>query len=100
MEQTPDAWARLGGFVLDFKLALRMLVRYPLLTIVGGAGMAFGIAAGVGGFEVRTQMSNPRLPLDDDRSVIGLRNWDIRRNRPAPLGDADFRAWRRATPED
>ena len=93
MEKTRDAWAKLAGFTLDFRLALRMLVRYPLLTIVGGAGMAFGIAAGVFGFEVRTQMTNPRLPLDEGRSIIGLRNWDVRNNRSAPLGDADFRAW-------
>ena len=39
----------LDGLRLDVKLALRMLVRYPLLTIVGGAGMAFGLAAGIGG---------------------------------------------------
>lgn len=93
MKKTRDAWATLGGCVLDFKLALRMLIRYPLLTIVGGAGMAFGIAAGVFGFEVRTQLTNPRLPLDEGRSIIGLRNWDVRSNRSAPLGDADFRAW-------
>ena len=93
MKKTRDAWATLGGCVLDFKLALRMLIRYPLLTIVGGAGMAFGIAAGVFGFEVRTQLTNSRLPLDEGRSIIGLRNWDLRSNRSAPLGDADFRAW-------
>jgi len=45
--------------MLNFKLALRMLVKYPLLTIVGGAGMAFGLAAGVAGFEIRTKMTNP-----------------------------------------
>ena len=49
----------LDGLQLDFKLALRMLVRYPLLTIVGGAGMAFGLAAGIGGYEIRAQMVDP-----------------------------------------
>ena len=32
----------------DLKLALRMLVRYPGLTIVATAGMAVGIAIGAG----------------------------------------------------
>jgi putative ABC transport system permease protein len=85
---------RLGGFLLDFKLALRMLVKYPLLTIVGGIGMAFGIAAGVGGFEIRTQFVDPTLPLDQGRRIVGLRNWDARNDHPAPTSDADFRAWR------
>ena len=47
-----DAMIWLGSFGLDFKLALRLLARYPLLTIVGGAAMAFGLAASVTGFEV------------------------------------------------
>ena len=57
--------SRLDGFLLDFKLAVRMLARYPLLTIVGGAGMAFGLAASIGGYEVRTKMIDPRLPLHE-----------------------------------
>ena len=84
----------LDGLQLDFKLALRMLVRYPLLTIVGGAGMAFGLAAGIGGYEIRTQMVDPRLPLDDGHRIVGLRNWDVRGDRSVPLTEADFRAWR------
>jgi putative ABC transport system permease protein len=85
---------RLGSYVLDVKLALRMLVRYPLLTIVGSIGMAFGIAAGVGGFEIRSQFVDPTLPLDEGRRIVGLRNWDVRNDRPAPLSEPDFRAWR------
>jgi putative ABC transport system permease protein len=89
-----NVFPRLGGFLLDFKLALRMLVKYPLLTIVGGIGMAFGIAAGVGGFEIRTQFVDPALPLDEGRRIVGLRYWDARNDRPAPTSDTDFRAWR------
>ena len=83
-----------GAFLLDYKLALRMLVKYPLLTIVGGVGMAFGIAAGVGGFELRSQFVDPTLPLDEGRRIVGLRNWDIRGDRPGPLSDDDFTVWR------
>jgi len=80
--------------LLDVRLALRMLARYPLLTIAGTIGMAFGLAAGVVGFEVRAQLVNPRLPLDDGQRVVGVRNWDIRSDRAARLGDAEYRAWR------
>src|SRR5687767_1158585 len=38
------AW--LGGLALDVKLAARLLARYPWLTLVGSAAMAFGIATG------------------------------------------------------
>jgi putative ABC transport system permease protein len=79
--------------LLDFRLALRMLARYPLLTIVSTLGMAFGLAVGVVGFEVRSQLVNPRLPLDDGERIVGLRNWDAAGDRAVRLGDADFRAW-------
>ena len=86
------AW--LGGFALDVKLAARLLARYPWLTIVGCAAIAFGIAAGVAGFEVRTQLVNPSLPLNQGAQIVGLRNWDISRNRVASTTAADFVAWR------
>jgi len=87
-------WRWLSGFALDFRLALRMLVRYPALTIVGSAAMAFGIAASVAGFEIRTQFIDPALPLDDGRRIVGLRNWDVRADQPRPSSRADFIAWR------
>jgi len=87
-----DARLNMSPF-LDFKLALRMLVKYPLLTFVGSLGIAFGIAAGVGGFELRSKFLDPTLPLDEGGRIVGLRNWDTRADRPGPLGSADFRAW-------
>ena len=79
---------------LDFRLALRMLARYPLLTIAGAVGMTFGLCAGVVGFEVRSQIVNPRLPLDEGDHIVGVRNWDVRGARAARVSDADFRTWR------
>ena len=88
------AW--LGGLALDARLAARLLVRYPWLTVVGGAAMAFGIAAGVAGFEARAQLVDPSLPLDESSQIVGLRNWDTSQNRVASTTAADFAAWRDA----
>jgi hypothetical protein len=35
---------------IDFKIGWRMLVKYPALSLVGGLGMAVGIAVSVGFF--------------------------------------------------
>jgi predicted permease len=86
------AW--LDGFALDLKLATRLLARYPWLTLVGGAAMAFGIAAGVGTFEIRRQIVNPTLPLDEGSKIVGLRNWDTLSNRAVPATVDDLDAWR------
>ena len=85
---------RLDSLVLDFRLALRMLAKYPLLTIVGGAGMTFGLAAAIAGLAVRAQIVDPELPLDESDRIVGLRNQDIRSDSQSPLRDEDFRAWR------
>ena len=63
-------------FSLDIKLAVRLLVRYPTLTLVATVSMAFGIATGVGSFEIRTQVVAPSIPLDEGSRIVGLRTWD------------------------
>src|SRR5688572_6261478 len=86
------AW--LGGSSLDLRLAIRMLARYRWLTLVGCAAMAFGIAAAVGIFEIRTQLVDPSLPLDQGSRIVGFRHWDVSRNRPVLATPYDFATWR------
>ena len=86
------AW--FDGFTLDLKLAVRLLARYPWLTLVGGTAIAFGIAAGVGTFELRTKIVNPTLPLDEGSRIVGLRNWDASLSQVAPSTSDDFSALR------
>jgi hypothetical protein len=84
----------LDGSWLDFKLGVRMLVRYPALTVLSGAAIAFGIGAGVGAFELWTQLLAPVLPLEEGSRIVGLRNWDASLNRPGVSTAQDFSAWR------
>jgi putative ABC transport system permease protein len=86
------AW--LDGFALDLKLAARLLARYPWLTLVGGTAIAFGIAAGVGTFELRTKIVNPTLPLDEGSRIVGLRIWDASSSRVTPSTPDDLTALR------
>ena len=79
---------------LDFKLGFRMLARYPGLTLVGGLAMAFAIWTGAGTFEIVKQILSPTLPLDEGHRVVGLRLWDVQRNREEPRALHDFAAWR------
>ena len=50
---------------LDFKLGLRMLIKYPALTLVGGLGMAVAIAIGASFFTISYSYIQPTLPLDE-----------------------------------
>ena len=79
---------------LDLKLGLRMLVKYPGLTLVGGLSMAFAIWVGAGTFEAIRQLVFPTIPLPDADRIVMLQNWDASANRPELRATHDFVAWR------
>jgi hypothetical protein len=93
------ALVRQRGFValpslLDLKLALRMLVRYPGLTALGGLAIAFAIVAGAGTFEFLRQFAHPKLPFEDGQRMVGIQLWDARANRAQAQALFDFGVWR------
>jgi putative ABC transport system permease protein len=86
------AW--LGGLRLDLKLGVRMLVKYPGLTLVGGLAMAFAIWVGAVTFEMVTLFLNPSLPLPGGDRIVQMRNWDAEASAAEPRVLHDFVAWR------
>ena len=80
---------------IDFKLGFRMLVKYPVLTLVAGFAMAFAIWVGVGAFEFLNQVVNPRLPLPGGDRIVAIRNWDLKSNAPDPQALGDYAQWKR-----
>ena len=86
------AW--LGGLSLDLKLGVRMLVKYPGLTAVGGLAMAFAVWIGVVTFEMAGVVVFPTLPLPGGDRVVQVGNWDVVANEAEPRTLHDFLAWR------
>lgn len=93
-----DAAGSRGGWMpvsmLDFRLGMRMLVRYPGLTVVGGFAMAFAIWVGAGGFEIISQIVSPSVPLPEGERVVGIRTWNAESNVPELRVVHDVVAWR------
>lgn len=79
---------------LDFKIGLRMLVRYPGLTLVGTVSMAVAIALGSVYFESVNQFKNPRLPMRDGDRVVSILNWNANEFEPEARSLHDFAIWR------
>src|SRR5918999_246822 len=79
----------------DYKLGVRMLVKYPGLTFAGGLALAIAIGLGAGWYDVMSDVLHPRLPFPDgDRFVeVQIRNTAASRNEYRALHD--FTAWRR-----
>src|SRR5688500_10987330 len=62
---------------LDVRLAVRMLAKYPGLTIVRGLGMGVAIAIDAGFFAFLHSHLPPKLPLPEGDRIIALENWNV-----------------------
>jgi predicted permease len=81
---------------LDWKLGVRLLVKYPALTIVGGLSLAGAIAIGAVGFEVADELLYKRLPFDEGGRIVRLETEDTSASRVEPRVLHDFAIWRRS----
>ena len=88
------SFSSVAGWSMDLRLGVRMLLKYPGLTLVGGLSMAFAIAIGAAGFEALTQILSPALPLDEGERIVVIRSWDASANREELHTARDFAVWR------
>ena len=61
---------------LDFKVGIRMLGRYPGLTVVSTLAIAVAIALGTLYFEAVNKWQHPRLPIRDADRAVSILAWD------------------------
>ena len=79
---------------LDFKVGLRMLARYPGLTLVGTVAIAVAIALGTLYFEAVSKFMNPRLPGADADRIVSIQSWDASAMSPEGRLLTDYKVWR------
>ena len=79
---------------LDVKLGLRMLAKYPGLSVVSVLGMAVAIAIGAGSYALLDLMLQRDVPLPEGDRIVAIQN------SPSSAGDRDrqvlhdFEVWR------
>ena len=78
---------------IDVKLGLRMLARYPGMSLAGMFAIAVVVVCGTG-VAVFDAIVNGNLPFDEGERVVVIENWDTVANaaRPSRLHDLD--GWR------
>lgn len=86
--------ARGSSIGLDLKLALRMLIKYPMLTLVGGIAITVATAIGVGGSEFVRDLLVPELPLEEGDRIVRLYQIDAVAGGPVPASLYDLEVWR------
>jgi putative ABC transport system permease protein len=80
---------------IDVKLGLRILRRYPALTLVGILPMAATVAAVVGAFVVSRTILHPQLPLDEGDRVVAIQQVNVTTQVPEMRIMGSFLSWRR-----
>src|SRR5215211_9075560 len=79
---------------LDFKVGVRILARYPGLTLVGTVAIAVAIALGTVYFEAVNKWQNPRLPIREADRIVSLHSWDVSASAPERRLLYEFSQWR------
>ena len=88
------SFALLDRWRLDMRLGLRLLVKHRGLSLVGGIGIAVGVAISVAMFSVIGVMIYPELPLEEGHRIVALENRDQERNNEERRSVHDFITWR------
>src|SRR5688572_28408353 len=79
----------------DYKLGLRMLLKYPALTIAGGLALAVAIGIGAGWYDLAGKLLAPTIPLPEGDRVVLIETQNTVTNAPEPRVVRDFLEWRR-----
>src|SRR5262245_53354964 len=72
-ESRTFAW--LTGWSIDLKLGVRMMRKWPGLTVIAVLALAVGIGAGAGYFETINDMLRPKLSFPGAERIVGILNW-------------------------
>jgi predicted permease len=78
----------------DYKLGVRMLLKYPGLTIAGGLALAIAIGIGAGWYDLFGKLLWPTIPLPDGDRIVIIETHNALTNEPELRVTRDFLAWR------
>ena len=79
----------------DYKLGLRMLLKYPGLTLAGGLALAIAIGIGAGWYDLTGKFLAPTIPLPEGHRIILIETQNTLTNEPEQRVARDFLEWRR-----
>jgi predicted permease len=84
-----------GGTLQDYKLGIRMLVKYPGLTLAGGLALAIAIGLGAGWYDFMGDMLRPRLDLPGGDRIVEIEMRDAGSGQDERRILHDVASWQR-----
>ena len=79
----------------DYKLGLRMLLKFPALTFAGGLALAVAIGVGAGWYDLSGTLFSPTIPLPEGDRLVMISTQNVLTNEPEQRLARDFLEWRR-----
>ena len=79
----------------DYRLGLRMLLKYPGLTLAGGLALAIASGIGTGWYDLSGKFMAPTIPLPEGDRLVVIETQNTLTNEPEPRVVRDFLEWRR-----
>lgn len=87
-------WSEFRMSWLDWKLGMRMLAKYPGMSVIGGITLAAAMGLGAGWFAMTKMLFDPRLPLEDGGRIVRIEYWDAGALRLEQRTMHEFVQWR------
>ena len=78
----------------DYKLGIRMLLKYPGLTFAGGLALAIAIGVGAGWYDLWGKILAPTIPLSEGDRIVLIETQNALTNEPERRIVRDFLEWR------
>ena len=78
----------------DYKLGVRMLLKYPGLTLAGGLALAIAIGIGAGWYDLAGKLLWPAIPLPEGDRIVVIQTHNALTNEPELRVTRDFLEWR------
>ena len=78
----------------DYKLGLRMLLKYPGLTLAGGLALAVAIGIGAGWYELAGHLLSPTIPLPEGDRLVLIETQNTLTNEAERRVARDLLDWR------
>ena len=79
----------------DYKLGLRMLLKYPGLTLAGGLALAIAIGIGAAWYDLSRMLLSPTIPLPEGDRLVTIETRNTLTRLREPRVAHDFLEWRR-----
>src|SRR5688572_665699 len=78
----------------DYKLGVRMLLKYPGLTLAGGLTLAIAIGVGAGYYDLLNRVLTPTIPLPEGDRLVLIETQNALTSEEEPRVMRDFLDWR------